>query len=122
MRFSFAILGLQMGKEGSKRLCNIIVIIQSFLQLGMDVVFKIKPFAAISWPILAIPAVASNLVDQILWCQGFFLYAACAWGSAILMSSPGLHVSIVCVAPSCPGKALPQNSSGYNFRLDISIG
>lgn len=44
------------------------MVIQSFIQLGIDVVLKINTFAAISWPILAMPALASNLVEQTIWC------------------------------------------------------
>lgn len=48
------------------------MVIQSCIQLGNDVVLKIKIFEAISWPILPMTAVASYLEDQIFWCWGFF--------------------------------------------------
>lgn len=112
-RFSVTILGLQMGKKGTKRLYNIIMVIRSFIQLGIDVVLKIKTFAAISWPTLAMPALANNLVDQTIWCWGLFLYAVCDWCGAILMSIHLVPWTTCLYQLCCP--RLPKESSSTNL-------
>lgn len=113
VRFSVSILSLQMGKEGTKRLYNITMVIQSFIKLGIDVVLKIQTFSALSCSVLAMPARASNLVDWGIWCWGLFFYAICVQGCVILMSFHLVpwttHLYWFC----CP--KLPEESSSTNL-------
>jgi len=89
------------------------MVIQSFIQMGTDVVSKIKAFEAISWPILAMPALERNLVYQITWCQRLFLCAVCGWGCTILMSFHLLPWTTHLSRLHCPW--LPTENSSTNL-------